>query len=111
VGGIRDLAADLPASAVAKFEEFPRPESAGRTVRVTIETPPRVAEATMWESGEVDLVSGNLATGDIGPIEHMELATRLGARGLLQELAWAVGACWSPTKACACERSAPCRYR
>jgi hypothetical protein len=30
----------LPASAVAKFEDFPRPEGAGRAVRVTVETPP-----------------------------------------------------------------------
>ena len=80
----------LPVSAVAKFEEFPRPEGAGRAVRVAVETPPCVAEATVWESGEADLVSGNLATGDIKPIEHVELTTRLGVRGLLDDLAWAV---------------------
>lgn len=82
----------LPTSAVAKFQELPRPSCAGRAVRVTVETPPRAAEATMWDSGEVDLVSGNLATGDIEPIEHMELTTRLGARGLLDDMAWVVGA-------------------
>lgn len=82
----------LPAPTVAKFEEFPRPSDAGRAVRVIVEAPPRAAEATMWESGEVDLVSGNLATGDIEPMEHMELTTRLGARGLLDDMAWAVGA-------------------
>jgi hypothetical protein len=81
----------LPETAVATFEEFPRPSGAGRAVRVTVETLPRVAEATMWESGEVDLVSGNLTTGDIDPMEHMELMTRLGVRGLLADLAWAVG--------------------
>jgi hypothetical protein len=77
----------LPAPAVANFEEFPRPSGAGRAVRVSVEMPPWVAEATMWESGEVDLVSGNLATGDIDPMEHMELMTRFGVRGLLQDLA------------------------
>ncbi len=41
-------------------------------------------------TGEADLVSGNVATGNIKPIEHMELTTRLGVRGLLDDLAWAV---------------------
>ncbi len=80
----------LPASAVAKFEEFPRPKGAGRAVRVAVEALPCMAEATVWESGEADLVSGNLATGVIKPIEHTELTTRLAVRGLLDDLAWAV---------------------
>ena len=80
----------LPAPAVAKFEEFPRPEGSSRAVRVSVETPPWEAEATIWQSGEADLVSGNLATGDIRSIEHMELTTRLDVRGLLDDLAWAV---------------------
>jgi hypothetical protein len=57
---------------------------------VAVEAPPWVAEATVWESGEADLMSGNLATGHMEPIEHMELTTRLGVRGLLDDLAWAV---------------------
>jgi hypothetical protein len=80
----------LPPSAAAKFEEFPRPEGTGRAVRVSVETPPWEAEVTVWESGEADLVSGNLATGDMKPYQHMELTTRLDVRGLLDDLAWAV---------------------
>ena len=44
----------------------------------------------MWESGEADLVIGDPATGDIEANEHMELTTRLGARGLLEDMARAV---------------------
>ena len=81
----------LPESAVPKFEELTRPLGAGRAVRVTVETPARVAEATVWESGEADLVIGNLATGDVEANEHAELTTRIGARGLLEDMARAVG--------------------
>ena len=63
----------LPESAVPKLEELTRPAGAGRAVRVTVETPARIAEATVWESGEADLVIGNLATGDIEASEHTEL--------------------------------------
>jgi hypothetical protein len=80
----------LPASAVAKFEELPRPGGAGRAVRVTVDMPPWGAEATVWESGEADLVSGNLATGDVEPYEYMELTSSLGVRGLLEDMARAV---------------------
>ena len=81
----------LPESAVSMLEELTRPAGAGRAVRVTVETPARVAEATVWESGEADLVIGNLVTGDIEASEHLELATRFGARGLLEDLAKAAG--------------------
>jgi hypothetical protein len=81
----------LPASAIAKFEELPRPGNAGRAVRVTIDMLPWAAEATVWESGDADLISGNLATGDVEPYEHMELTSRLGVRVLLEDMARAVG--------------------
>jgi hypothetical protein len=81
----------LPASAIAKFEEFPEPEGTGLAVRAAVETPGWVAEATVWESGEADLVIGNLVTGEVEAVEHMELTTRLGIRGLLEDLARAVG--------------------
>ena len=80
----------LPESAVPELEELTRPAGACRAVRVTVETPARVAEATVWESGEADLVIGNLATGQIEASEHTELETRFGARGLLEDLAKAV---------------------
>jgi hypothetical protein len=80
----------LPTSAVTKFEELPRPEGVGRAVRVTVETLPWAAEATVWESGEADLMIGNLATGDLEAPEHMELTSRLGARGLLDDMARAI---------------------
>ena len=81
----------LPESVVPKLEEFPRPEGAGRAVRVSVETPAREAEVTVRESGEADLVMGNLATGEIEAEEHAELTTRFGARGLLEDLEKAVG--------------------
>ena len=77
----------LPESAVPQFEELTRPLGAGRAVRVTVETPARVAEATVWESGEADLVVGNLATGGVEANEHTEMTTRIGARGLLEDMA------------------------
>jgi hypothetical protein len=81
----------LPESAVPKLKELTRPAGAGRAVRVTVKTPAREAEATVWESGETDLVIGNLATGEIETSEHTELETRFGARGLLDDMAKAVG--------------------
>lgn len=80
----------LPASAASNFEELVRPAGAGRAVRLAVETPARVAEATVWESGEADLVIGNLATGAIEANEHMELTSRPGARGLLDDMARAI---------------------
>jgi hypothetical protein len=46
-----------------------------------------VAESAVWGSGEADFVSGNLATGDMKPIELMELATHLSVWGLFDDLA------------------------
>jgi hypothetical protein len=80
----------LPKSAVSKFEEFARPAGAPRTVRVSVETPTRAAEATVWESGEADLVIGDSAAGLIEAHEHTELTTRVGARGLLDDMARAI---------------------
>jgi hypothetical protein len=81
----------LPESVVPKLEELSRPAGAGRTVRVTVKAPVREAEVTVWESGEADLLIGNMVTGEIEAIEHAELTTRFGARGLLDDLARAVG--------------------
>jgi hypothetical protein len=82
----------LPPSVVPTFRELPYPEGAGRVVRVTAETPTHEAEATVWESGDTDVFIGNMVIGEIEANEHMELTTRLGARGLLQDLVQAVGA-------------------
>ena len=81
----------LPESATSKFEEFARPAGANRSaVRVSVETPTRLAEATVWESGEADLVIGDSVAGLIEAYEHTELTTRLGVRGLLEDMARAV---------------------
>ena len=77
----------LPHSAAAKFEELSRPGGAGRAARLAAETSVRAAEALVYESGEADLVVANLVTGDIEANEHMELTTRFGARGLLEDIA------------------------
>jgi len=59
-------------------------------VRLAVETPSRAAEVTVWESGEADLVVGDLSTGDIVANEHMEITTPLGIRGLLDDIGQAI---------------------
>jgi len=81
----------LPESVVTELDELPRPTDAGRAVRVTVKTLVREAEVTVWESGEADLLIGNMVTGEIEAIEHAELTTRFGVRGLLEDMAKAVG--------------------
>jgi hypothetical protein len=81
----------LPESVVPELDELPRPADAGRAVRVTVKAPVREAEVTVWESGEADLLIGNMAMGEIEAIEHTELMTRFGVRGLLEDMAKAVG--------------------
>ena len=39
----------------------------------------------MWESGEADLLIGNVVIGEIEAIEHADLPMRFGARGLLED--------------------------
>lgn len=81
----------LPESAIPKLDQLPRPGGAGRAVRVTVKTAAREAEVTVWESGEADLLIGNMVTGEIEATEHAELTTRFGVRGLLEDLTRAVG--------------------
>jgi hypothetical protein len=81
----------LPESVVPELDELPRPEGAGRAVRVTVKASVREADVTVWESGEADLLIGNMVIGEIEATEHAELTTRFGARGLLEDLARAVG--------------------
>jgi hypothetical protein len=81
----------LPESVVPELDELPRPADAGRAVRVTVKAPVREAEVTVWESGEADLLIGNMVIGEIEAIEHAELTTRFGVRGLLEDMARAVG--------------------
>ncbi len=55
-------------------------------MRLDAETAFRVAQVTVWESGEVDMVIGDLSTGDVLANEHMEVTTPLGIRGLLSDI-------------------------
>lgn len=81
----------LPESAVPELEEFPLPEGAlKRSARVRVETPARIADLLVWDSGEADLMAGSLATGEIEANEHAEVTTRFGVRGLLEDLVRAV---------------------
>ena len=59
-------------------------------MRLAVETEARVAEVTVWESGEADLVVGDLHTGDIVANEHMEITSPLGIRGLLHDIVHAL---------------------
>ena len=56
-----------------------------------VQIPAWAAGATVREPGETDLVIGNLATGDAGASDHLELAARIGAGGLLEDMARAAG--------------------
>lgn len=55
-------------------------------VRLDAESECRVIQLTLWESGEVDFVIGDLDTGDVLVTEHREVTSALGVRGLLQDV-------------------------
>lgn len=76
----------LPAETTSDFQELDRPVSIGRAVRLTVETPTRAAEVIVWESGEADLVVGDLSAGEIVASEHMEITTRFGIREMLEDI-------------------------
>ena len=52
-------------------------------MRLDVETLTRLVHVTIWETGEVDMVVGDLSTGAVLANEYMEVTTRLGLRGLL----------------------------
>ena len=80
----------LPPSVVSTACELERPSGAGRAVQLDLATPDRLVQVTIWESGEVDLVVGDLSTGEVLANEHMEVTTRLGLRGLLSDVSEAI---------------------
>jgi hypothetical protein len=92
----------LPESADPELEEFPHPNSGTRSARVGVKghpppgppgtrIPVREAELLMWDTGEADLMAVNFVTGEIEVNEYAEVTSRFGIRGLLQDLARAVG--------------------
>ena len=80
----------LPAETSSNFQELDCPAGVGRAVRLAVATAARAAEVTVWESGEADLVVGELSTGGIVANEHIEITTRVGIRGLLDDIAHVV---------------------
>lgn len=80
----------LPQGAIAGLLELDRPAGAGRAARLDVETATRLVQATIWESGEVDLVIGNLSLGDVLVNEHREISAQLGIRGLLADVLGAI---------------------
>ena len=78
----------LPAETSSNFQELDCPAGVGRAVRLAVATAARAAEVTVWESGEADLV--DLSTGGIVANEHIEITTRVGIRGLLDDIAHVV---------------------
>jgi hypothetical protein len=82
----------LPESAVPALAVFPLPEGADKqSARVRVETPARIADLLVWDSGEADLMAASLVTGEIEVMENAEVTSRFGIRGLLEDLARAVG--------------------
>jgi hypothetical protein len=80
----------LPSDVEVAARELDRPGDAGRAVRLDAETSLRLVQVTMWDTGEVDMVVGDLSTGDVLANEHMEVTTRLGIKGLLSDVSDAV---------------------
>jgi hypothetical protein len=76
----------LPSDVKLAARELDRPHGAGRAVRLDAESKLRIVQVTVWESGEVDMVVGDLSTGKILANEHMEITTSLGIRGLLSDV-------------------------
>lgn len=83
--------ATLPADVKLVPRELDRPGHAGRAVRIDAETARRIVQVTVWATGEVDMVVGDLSTGDVLANEHMEVTTPLGIRGLLSHVLEAFG--------------------
>lgn len=80
----------LPSGVTSVARELDRPGGVGRAVRLDVETAVRLAQVTVWETGEADLVVGDLSTGDVVANEHMEVTTLLGIRGLLDDVTEAI---------------------
>lgn len=80
----------LPPCVASTARELEQPSGAGRAVQLDLATDSRLVQVTIWESGEVDLVVGDLSTGEILANEHMEVTTRIGLRGLLGDVSEAI---------------------
>jgi hypothetical protein len=80
----------LPPSVTSTARELEQPSGAGRAVQLDLATPGRLVQVTIWESGDVDLIMGDLSTGEILANEHREVTTRIGLRGLLGDVSEAI---------------------
>lgn len=54
--------------------------------RIVAESPGRLVHATLWSSGEVDLVVGDRRTGQVLKIEHQQLSGPSSIAGLLDSI-------------------------
>ena len=81
---------ELPQGVKAGLLEQDRPQGAGRAARLDVETDARLVHVTIWESGEVDLVVGDLLSGEALLNEHREITSQLGVRELLADVLGAV---------------------
>jgi hypothetical protein len=82
--------AELPEGAVAGLSEEDRPAGAARAARLEVETAARLVQATIWDSGEVDFVVGDLAPGGVLINEHRQVTSPLGVRELLADVREAI---------------------
>ena len=82
--------AALPEGAVAGLSEEERPTGTARAARLDVETAARLVQVTIWDSGEVDLVVGDLASGGVLVNEHREVTSQLGIRELLADVREAI---------------------
>jgi hypothetical protein len=80
----------LPSGVTSVARELDRPGGVGRAARLDVETGARIVQVTVWDSGEADMVVGDLSTGDVTANEHMEVTTRLGVQGLFADVTEAI---------------------
>ena len=80
----------LPQGAIAGLRESDRPAAAGRAARLDVETAARLVQVMIWESGEVDLLIGDLSSGEVLVNEHREISTQHGIRELLADVLGAI---------------------
>jgi hypothetical protein len=80
----------LPVGVESTLKALSQPGAAGEAVQLDVESRTRLVQATLWESGEVDMIIGDRISGDILLNEHREITSLLGTKGLLDDVFRAV---------------------
>lgn len=76
----------LPKGITATLQAVAQPGASGQAARLDVEASDRLIQATVWESGETDLVVGDVRSGDLLVNEHREITSRIGIQALLDDV-------------------------